>query len=180
MERYIALLRGINVGGHHKLPMAELRTELEKLGFTQITTLLNSGNVIFSGAKTTLTALENTLSTHLEKTFGFPVPTLIRRAETLQQLVAEDPFAHIPLTASTRLYVSFLQEDVSVDLIFPWTSTDGSYQILRNQDRIILSVLDLAVTQTTKGMEILERSFGKQITTRNWNTLKRIGKKLER
>jgi len=46
-EKYVAFLRGINVGGHHKVPMADLRKELEKLGFENVMTLLNSGNIIF-------------------------------------------------------------------------------------------------------------------------------------
>ena len=50
METFVALLRGINVGGHHKVPMAELRTELEKLGYSKVNTLLNSGNIIFKAA----------------------------------------------------------------------------------------------------------------------------------
>ena len=51
LHKYVALLRGINVGGHHKVPMAELRKELENLGFTNIVTILNSGNVIFETSK---------------------------------------------------------------------------------------------------------------------------------
>ncbi|MEX0289587.1 MAG: hypothetical protein AB3N14_10805, partial [Flavobacteriaceae bacterium] len=60
-----------------------------------------------------------------------------------------------------------------------WDSEDGAYRILEHQNKNILSVLDLSVSQTPKAMEILEKAYGKQqITTRNWKTIERIVKKL--
>lgn len=179
MKTYIAFLRGINVGGHHKVPMAELKTELQKLGFKNIITILNSGNIIFDYTDEETTVLEQIIATHLENTFGFPVPTIIRTAETIQQLLKEDPFSEIEITKDTRLYISFLKTTTETTLQFPWQSEDGSYKILDYKNNNIISVLNLLNSQTTKAMAILERSFGKNITTRNWNTLLRIEKKLK-
>jgi len=78
--KYVAFLRGINVSGHHKVPMAELRKELTKLGFTNVITLLNSGNVIFESSSDDAELLEKTIAEHLEKVFGFQIPVLIRNA----------------------------------------------------------------------------------------------------
>lgn len=77
-EIYIAFLRGINVGGHHKVPMSELKKEFQKLGFENIVTLLNSGNIIFEGSSNNTTSLEQQISTHLENVFGFSILTIIR------------------------------------------------------------------------------------------------------
>ena len=79
-EKYVAFLRGINVGGHHKVPMADLRKELEKLGFENVETLLNSGNIIFEAISNNEGNLEKKISAHLEKSFGFPIPTVIRKS----------------------------------------------------------------------------------------------------
>ncbi|WP_108807607.1 DUF1697 domain-containing protein [Aquimarina spinulae] len=179
MNTYVAFLRGINVSGHHKVPMADLRKEIEKLNFEKVITILNSGNIIFDSAKDDVKSLEKMVSDHLEKTFGFPIPTIIRKSETIYHLLDKDPFKDILLTKDIRLYVSFLKEDVKTDLQLPWTNDNNAFKIIDKIDKTIISVLDLSVTKTPKGMEALERYFGKQITTRNWNTIKRIEKKLE-
>ncbi len=179
MKKYIAFLRGINVGGHHKVPMADLRSELEKLKCENVVTILNSGNMIFDAPAVDLDKLEKTIAVQLEKAFGFPIPTILRSAEMILELLDDDPFKGIEVTKDIRLYVSFLQKDVDSELQIPWTSDDGSYKILRKIDRTIISVLDVSVTKTPKAMEVVEKNFGGDITTRNWNTIKRIEKKLE-
>lgn len=177
-EQYVAFLRGINVGGHHKVPMAELRKEMEKLGFEKVVTLLNSGNIVFDAIAADSANLQKTLSEHLQKTFGFPIPTIVRKAETIDSLLKDNPFKDFELTKETRFYVSFLQNDTKTDLELPWTSEDNSYKIISVNDKIILSVLDLSISKTPKAMKFLEQYFGKDITTRNWNTIERIEKKL--
>ena len=176
-NRYIALLRGINVGGHHKVPMSALAKEMRELGFENVITLLNSGNVIFDAALGQEEALEEAIANHLEKIFGFPIPVLIRRSEEILDLINNNPFKQIEITQDTRLYISFLKENPEIELRLPWISNDGSYRILELRGKTICSVLDLSATQTPKGMDALELLFGKSITTRNWNTINRIADK---
>jgi uncharacterized protein (DUF1697 family) len=172
--QYAALLRGINVGGNHKVPMAELSREMTRLGFENVITLLNSGNVMFDAALEPEEELEERLAHHLAKAFGFPIPVLIRKAEAIQDLIQNDPFKEFEVTNDIRLYISFLKAKPSIALALPWTSSDGSYRILEIRDRTICSVLDLAITSSPKGMDALEQLFGKNITTRNWNTIIRM------
>jgi len=173
-NQYISLLRGINVGEHHRVPMAELGKEMTKLGFENVKTLLNSGNVLFHTSLHQEDQLEEVIADHLEKIFGFPIPVLIRRPEVILDLVSNNPFKHTEVTKDTRLYVSFLKEKPTTELTLPWTSNDGSYRILEVRDKTICSILDLSATQTPKGIDALELIFGKNITTRNWNTINRI------
>ncbi|WKN41713.1 DUF1697 domain-containing protein [Tunicatimonas pelagia] len=177
-NQYIAFLRGINVGGHKKVPMADLRKQVEALGFTQVVTILNSGNVIFSTAESKEDTLEKMIAEDLKQSFGFPVPVLVRSAAVITHLLEANPFQNIEVTKNIRQYVSFLKEEPSNDLTLPWTTEDDSYRIFDIRDRTVCSLLDLSVTQTTKGMGALEQLFGKNITTRNWNTLLRIANKL--
>lgn len=177
-ERYVAFLRGINVGGHHKVPMSDLKKELEKLGFKNIITLLNSGNVLFDAISNDIEKLEKTITTHLEKSFGFPIPTIIRKSEMIIELFHNKPFKTIKVTKDIRLYVSFLKENREPNLKLPWVSSDNSYKIIDIKDKTICSFLDLSISKTPKAMRELEQFFGKNITTRNWNTIDRIVKKL--
>ncbi|MEO1262845.1 MAG: DUF1697 domain-containing protein [Bacteroidota bacterium] len=177
-EKYFAFLRGINVGGHHKVPMAELRKEMEKIGFENILTLLNSGNIIFDAETDNADQIEKLISEHIEKYFGFPIPTIVRNARAIQQLFDENPFNGFERTKEIRFYISLLKKDIQSELKLPWASADKSYHVIEKKDKNILSVLDVSVTKTPKAMEVLEKSFGKNITTRNWNTIERMIKKI--
>lgn len=175
---YIAFLRGINVGGHHKLPMSELKKEMKHLGFEKIVTILNSGNLIFTATKTNIQKLEDKISKQLESTSGFSVPVIIRSAESIIELYNTEPFKDEKITKDIRLYISFLKEKKSPELNIPWISEDGAYKIVSISNTAILSVLDLSISRTTKAMNVLEKLAGKDITTRNWNTIERIIQKL--
>lgn len=177
-QKFVVFLRGINVGGHHKVPMAELRAELKKLGFEKVVTILNSGNILLESEQSSLQKMEDTIEVHLEKYFGFSVPTIVRRAEELQELFEDNPFEEIEDHKDIRLYISLLKKEVDSDLQLPWSSADESYKILEKRGKDILSVLDLSVSKTTKAMKMLEDHFGKNITTRNWKTIDRIVKKI--
>lgn len=177
-QTYVAFLRGINVGGHHKMPMADLRKEMKKLGFENVQTLLNTGNIIFDGTSGREDKLEEDIADHLEKVFGFPVPVLIRRAEEILKLIHANPFEDVEVTEDIRLYIAFLKVSPEDPLKLPWISEDESFRIIDIRDRAVCSVLDLSVTKTPKGMEALGKLFEGTITTRNWNTLNRIADKL--
>ncbi len=176
---YVALLRGINVGGHHKVPMASLRKEMESLEFNNVVTLLNSGNIIFDSIDTSTAQLEEKIGMHLERVFGFSIPVWVIKGQEITALIQKDPFQKIDVTNNTRLYISFLKESPKLNLDLPWMSGDGSYKIIDIQDRLVCSVLDLSVNTTISGMDELEKHFGKAITTRNWNTILRLGSKMK-
>lgn len=170
---YVALLRGINVGGHHKVPMQDLRRELGKINLNNTVTLLNSGNVLFDSDEDDL---ENKISTHLEEAFGFQIPTLVWESEMIRALLEDNPFTDIKVTKDIRLYVSFLKEEVDTGLTLPWKSPDASHQIIGKRGKTVFSVVDVSLALTPKAMNTLEKFYGKDITTRNWNTIERIGK----
>lgn len=158
--------------------MAVLKKEMISLGFKNVETLLNSGNVIFESSGAEDENWEALISSHLEKTAGFPVPVMVRKPALILDLVQNNPFKGINLTESIRLYFSFLKERPGTVPKLPWKSADDSYEILEIRDNTVCSVLDVAVTGTPKGMDELENIFGKNITTRNWNTIKKIADKL--
>lgn len=178
MNKYVAFLRGINVGIQHKVQMKELSSLLTSLGFSNIVTLLNSGNIIFESAEKSITELEPFLEASLSEKFGFSIPVVVRSAEQIKKLYELNPFSNIEIMSDTRLYVSFLKEIPKVEIEFPWKSEDQSFTILEVFDGAIISSLDVSKIKTPKGMEILEKIFGKKITTRNWNTLEKVYKKL--
>ncbi|MEL6308672.1 MAG: DUF1697 domain-containing protein [Chloroflexota bacterium] len=180
-SRYIALLRGINVGGHKKIKMADLRACLEVAEFTNVKTVLASGNVAFDRSnvlsQADKQALANQLSGIIEAQFGFPVPVIVVTQAQIQDLIANDPFADITVTDNTRLYVTFLPQPTPTPIDLPHQLDDGKYTILTCDDGMVTSVLELSkVHKTTDAMKVLETHFGKAITTRNWKTVLKIAK----
>lgn len=177
-KQYVAFLRGINVGGHHKVPMAELRTLMNNIGYSDVTTLLNSGNVIFTANEENKSQIETTISKALKSMFGFSVPTIVKSAARINTLYNSNPFNNIVKKEDHRFYITFLTESIEESRTYPIETDIQSYVILNKDENEVFSVLDLSVSKTVKAMKILQDLYGKQITTRNWNTITRICNKI--
>jgi uncharacterized protein (DUF1697 family) len=189
--KYAAFLRGINVGGNKKVPMSDLKKCLEKLGYENVKTLLNSGNVIFETKKTSPNSLTKTIETTLEKTFGFKIRTIIRSIDEIEKLIESNPFKGIKVTPNTRLYITFISEagggtplvrgrgskEAKEPLKLPYTTPDKSFKILKASDTEIYSVLIVTPeSRTVSAMGTLEKEYYSNVTTRNWNTIMKMVK----
>lgn len=151
--------------------MSDLRNAFESLGFKNVKTLLNSGNVVFEGDKTNARTIEKAL----EKQFGFPISVIIRTIKDIEELIASKPFDGIDVTPKTRLYITFLKNKSQTKLKIPYESPELDFKILQVTAGEIISALTLLKNgQTGKGMDILEKEFGRDVTTRNWNTINKL------
>ena len=111
----------------------------------------------------------------LEKTFGHEIDVLVRTIESLQKLADHNPFAGVKVTPQTRLYVTFLSENPNSNLKIPYKSPDGNFKIIQASSSEVCSVATLSPnSRTVDLMSILEKEYGKRVTTRNWNTIERI------
>lgn len=173
MAKYVALLRGINLGGR-TVKMDRLRQMFEDLGYTQVGTLLASGNVVFDAGAEKAGAITTKIEKEIAKVFGFDVHIILRSQKQINALVKAEPFKGIKVTPKTRLYITFLTDKPNSKLKIPYKSMGGGYTIRAVQPGHIVSFLDLAKGGTIDAMEILEEEFGEQITTRNWNTMMKI------
>lgn len=175
MTKYVAFLRGINVGGHKKVKMEELKKTFEDSGFENVRTLLASGNVLFSAPAASESALARKIEKALVTGFGHEIDVLIRKIAALQRLAEAKPFAGVKVTPQTRLYVTFLADKPKSGLKIPYQSSDKKFKIIRATASEVCSVLTLAPnSRTVDLMSILEKEFGRKVTTRNWNTITKI------
>ncbi len=166
---YVAFLRGVNVGGH-TVKMDALKKAFEQIGLRNIQTVLASGNVLFESSSVNKEALQKDIEVHLTKTFGFSIPVIIRTKDEIEKIVAADPFKSIVGTPDTRLYITFLSGKHLSEVSF-----EKAFQIVRLTDtEICMSFTITEGAGTTDMMRLLEKTFGKNITTRNWNTINKV------
>ncbi|HEY4479132.1 MAG TPA: DUF1697 domain-containing protein [Candidatus Paceibacterota bacterium] len=174
---HVAFLRGVNVGGNRQVPMLQLKEVFEELGFKNVRTVLASGNVIFESARSNSSALWNTrikIEKKLKKTFGFEIGVHLRTMNQVVKMLHAKPFKNTKITPETRLYVTFVQEGTKNKIKIPHISPDKSLQILKITGEEVLSILDLEKNGTADAMNMLQKLFGKNITTRNWNTIVKL------
>ncbi len=178
MTRYAALLRGI---GPSNPPMRSetLRGVFEALGFKNVRTVISSGNVLFEARFGSAKALEARIEKALPAQLGFKSTTIVRSKEALQKLADRNPFKGLKDAPRSRLNVTFLKNVPKTKLRFPYRAKDGLYKLVALYDRAVCSVIDLSGTRTPDVMAMLEKEFGKEITTRTWKTVDRILKKLD-
>jgi uncharacterized protein (DUF1697 family) len=170
MTRYAAFLRGVSP---MNLKMPALKEALQSAGFSEVKTLLSSGNVVFSGRLAMETAVERKVEAAIEKLVGKKFGTIVRSIEDLQGLLDADPFRAFRLPAGSKRVVTFLRAVPKVKLALP-IERDGA-RILKLHGRALLS----AYVVSDKGpvfMNIIEKACGKDITTRSWDTVQKVAR----
>ncbi|HKB03820.1 MAG TPA: DUF1697 domain-containing protein [Gemmataceae bacterium] len=167
MPRYVAFLRGVSPT-NAKMP--ELKRCFEAAGFTDVKTVLASGNVVFSARATSESALERraekAMATHLGQAFY----TVVRPTSALSKMLEADPFAAFRLPANAKRVVTFLRGQHKSDLALP-IEVDGA-RILAMDGREVFT----AYVPSPRGpvfMTLIEKTFGRNVTTRTWETVKK-------
>src|SRR5260370_10691553 len=110
MIAFVSLFRGINVGGHHKIRMDELKGMHEALGFKDVISYIQSGNVVFTSDDADVARLRRQIEDGFEKTFGFHVEVIVRTSAELRAIMEQNPFQSQPGKESTCTVVLFRQE----------------------------------------------------------------------
>ncbi|MFH1817097.1 MAG: DUF1697 domain-containing protein [Pseudomonadota bacterium] len=173
MKTYIALFRGINVGGNNKLPMKELAVVLEGLGLQGVATYIQSGNVVFQGKAVDPALLSKKIGTAIGKSHGFEPWVRLLDMPKLEQVIRGNPYAEAESVPGT-LYVNFLAS------VPPRPNLEGLEKLRAASERFQLAddVLYLHAPDgigRSKLAAALERLLGVPMTSRNWNTVRTLG-----
>jgi uncharacterized protein (DUF1697 family) len=169
MPTYVAFPRGINAG--HRMTMADLRGVFESLGYDDVRTVLASGNVLFETGRTAEATLIGDIEKALTTTFRARIPVVLRSRAELERLARAKPFADVEDGPTTRPYVSFLKTKPRKGRMFP--QGDG-YRVLGIVERTVCSVVNLSGATSPDLMRVLDKEFGKEVTTRGWPTIEKI------
>lgn len=172
MNTYIALLRGINVGGHHKLPMRELARLLEKLGLENVRTYIQSGNIVFQSERTDRLQLAEAISEAIEADYGFRPHIFILDREGLQAAMRANPFPEGEENPRS-LHLFFLDaipEDPDLSALEAVRADNERYKLIN--DVFYLHAPD--GIGRSKLADKVGRGWGVSITARNWRTVSKV------
>jgi uncharacterized protein (DUF1697 family) len=172
MERQIALLRGINVGGHNKIGMAQLRDLLGELGFARVRTHLQSGNVIFS-ARGSPGESARVVESGLAARFGASVPVLVRSRADFARVVGDNPWRGA-LSDPAKFLVVFLAGAPDPEVVRAVRAEDHAPDVFELGRREIYLWCPNGLRETTLSPAFWERRLGLTATGRNGNTVTKL------
>ncbi|HSX02640.1 MAG TPA: DUF1697 domain-containing protein [Candidatus Saccharimonadia bacterium] len=170
--QYICLLRGISP---MNAPATRLRAAFEALAFRRVQTVLSSGNVIFESDEASVERLEAQIETQLVAELGLKSIAIIRSAAQLARLVESAPFGGQAHSRTSYLTVTFLKYSPAVPPE-PFASAGGITRVIgyNAENQALCAINNPLVTRTPDFMSQLEKRFGRDITTRTWNTIVKL------
>jgi uncharacterized protein (DUF1697 family) len=169
---YVALVRGINVGRAKRVAMADLRTLLEGLGYRDVRTLLNSGNVVFTSPKSADTALAARIEEAMTRKLGVTAKVTVVSASDLQAAVDRVPLAMAGRDPS-RLMVGFLRTPVDERRIVDVVRQKWAPDEVATGPRVVYVWCPDGILES-RAFEAVGRAAGDGITTRNWSTVTKL------
>ncbi len=178
MPSAFALIRGINVGGKHKLPMASLRSLCEGLGWLDVATLIQSGNVVFRlpgrESQRALTAASDALASAIEDSCGFRAGVLVRSVEHLRTALAASPFAERPGVNKSHVLIMFLDAEPDAAARKAVASLRPDPERVEVIGREVHLHYPKSIGESKFPFTRVEQALGQTGTCRNVNTLTKL------
>lgn len=173
MTTYVALLRGINVGGNQMVPMATLRAALADIGFADVRTLLQSGNVVFRAAARAPHRLEALLEKEAGTRFGFSPDFHVRTAGEWRAVVDANPFPKEAADDPSHLLVTFFKTPLDPANVRKLQSAITGPERVRSEGRQLYMTFPDGIGRS-KAPLLVDRILGARGTARNWNTVLKL------
>ncbi len=174
MTVVVALLRGVNLGGHQKIAMADLRGLCESLGLCDVRTHLNSGNAIFRTKERDLGKLARRIEEAIERKVGFRPAVILRTCVELREAVAKNPFAKRPGLDPSKLAVTFLASDPGQAIRDAVLKIPAEPEEVRIDGREMYIYFPNGMGRPKLKIPMIERTLKTPTTARNWNTARRL------
>lgn len=170
MNTYICILRGINVSGQKIIRMEALRSSLSQLGFSKLTTYIQSGNIVFQYKTEETKVLEELIHEKIKADFGFDVPVLVITGEKLRDIISGNVFTSDPEKDTSFLHVTFLaQKPVSFDKSAILAKKTEQEEIVISDEAVYLFCPD-GYGKTKLNNNFIESQLKVTATNRNWKT----------
>lgn len=170
MKTYISILRGINVSGHKLIKIDALKKMFENLGYKNVQTYVQSGNIIFQSKENNTKNLEEVISSEIKDEFGFEVPVIVFNIKTLETIIQNNPFINDKHKDISSMHVTFLAEKpIQIDEETIVDKKDKVEEIEFTPQAIYLYCPN-GYGNTKLNNNFLEKKLKVKATTRNWRT----------
>jgi uncharacterized protein (DUF1697 family) len=173
--KHVALLRAVNLGPHNKIAMSDLKALLAGLGFADAQTLLQSGNVVFSGGSKTTAALEQALERAAAKTLKLETDFFVRTAKEWQSIIDANPFPREAHDDPSHLVALVVKDELNSARVAELQKAIVGREVVRAKGRCAYIVYPDGIGRSKLTMALLERKLGTRGTARNWNTVLKLG-----
>jgi uncharacterized protein (DUF1697 family) len=171
---WIALLRGINVGGHKPVSMAHLRTFLSDLAFADPRSLLQSGNLVFRGTARSSDALERLLEAEAAKRLGLMTDFLVRSVESWERMIAANPFRAQATLDPSHVLVMLLKDAPDAKRVSELQAAITGPELIHAGERHLYLVYPAGIGRSRLTGALIEKTLGTRGTARNWNTVVKL------
>ena len=172
--RYVAFVRGINVGGNKLVRMADLRAMAESMGLQAPQTLLNSGNLTFEAKGKDTKVLERTLAAEAEKSLDATLQFFVRAHDELLEAVRQNPFPDEADSDPGHLIVFFMRERLDASRVEDLKKAIVGREKVASAGRHLYAYYPDGVGKSKMAHGLVERKLGQQGTGRNWNTVRKL------
>ena len=172
MPQFVALLRGVNVGGANRVPMAALRNLLEDAGCTEVATLLHSGNAVFRASGRLASRHAAVIGERLQESLGVSVPVVVKPATEFLAAVAENPFV-LDDELHSRYLVAFGQDEPAIQGLSALLPLLAEPERLHIGQRAGYLYCATGILESKAARALLGK-LGRQVTTRNWATVLKL------
>jgi uncharacterized protein (DUF1697 family) len=174
MAVLVSMLRGINVGGHNKVNMGDLRSLYESLGLQDAQTYVQSGNVVFRTKERNLAVLAKRIEEAIERRFGFRVDVIVRTASELRDVIARNPFAKRRAVDPGKLLVTFLANHPSVQARDQVLKINTDPEELHIDGREVYIYFPNGMGSSKLSWPTIGKKLGTTGTGRNWNSVTKL------
>ena len=174
MAKYISLLRGINVSGQKIIKMQDLKALYLSLGFDDVQTYIQSGNVVFSSNLKSAEKLATKIEAEINRRYGFDVNVLLRKTIEIEAVINNNPFCRQSAVDETKLYVTFLLEAPVKEHIKKLRQFDAGDDQIKCVGREVYLYCPNGYARTKLSNVFIEKQLHLPATTRNWKTVNKL------
>jgi len=175
-NRFVVLLRGVNVGKGNRVPMAHFKQALEQIGYTDVVTLLNSGNAIFSSSSKSIAKHITAIAGILNEEFEVSTPVVVKTAAQFQSIVANNP-VQVPEADHSKYLVAFAQADASISELTELLPQPQSTEAFKVTATAAYLYCPNGILQSKIAAALIGKA-GRNVTTRNWATILKINARI--
>lgn len=172
MKKYVAFLRGINVGGRNKIKMESLRNVFRSLGFEDVKSYINSGNVVFTTREADTRKLALSIAEVIVSEFSLSIFVMVRSIREIEEIIKNNPFKG--KFEDKTLHIFFLDESLPEDKEIALLSNNSEDERFAVEDREIYCLMRVRFSDSLMGKNYISNKLKVSATARNWRTVNKV------